>query len=95
MCILIADDNQFIRQGTARLPGSVILTAFLLVTTGLTSLTGFLFPFTSATPAIKLGIISLGPNAFPSSDQIHQAALDLHCDVLNALCAQGQTDKAM
>jgi hypothetical protein len=36
------------------------LTAFFLVTTGLTSLTGFLFPFTSATPAIKLGIISLG-----------------------------------
>ena len=36
------------------------LTTFFLVTTGLTSLTGFLFPFTSATPAIKLGIISLG-----------------------------------
>ena len=36
------------------------LTAVFLVATGLTSLTGFLFPFTSATPAIKLGIISLG-----------------------------------
>jgi len=36
------------------------LTAVFLVMTGLTSLTGFLFPFTSATPAIKLGIISLG-----------------------------------
>ena len=35
-------------------------TAVFLVMTGLTSLTGFLFPFTSATPAIKLGIISLG-----------------------------------
>ena len=36
------------------------LTVVFLVMTGLTSLTGFLFPFTSATPAIKLGIISLG-----------------------------------
>jgi len=36
------------------------LTAVFLVMTGLTSLTGFLFPFTSATPAIKLGVISLG-----------------------------------
>jgi len=33
-------------------------TAIFLVTTGLTSITGFLFPFTAATPAIKLGIIS-------------------------------------
>ena len=36
------------------------LTAVFLVMTALTSLTGFLFPFTSATPAIKLAIISLG-----------------------------------
>jgi hypothetical protein len=35
------------------------LTAVFLVTTALTSLTGFFFPFTAATPAIKLGIISL------------------------------------
>jgi hypothetical protein len=34
-------------------------TAIFLVTTGLTSITGFLFPFTAATPAIKLGIISM------------------------------------
>jgi len=34
-------------------------TAVFLLTTSLTSLTGFLFPFTAATPAIKLGIISL------------------------------------
>ena len=34
-------------------------TALFLVTTAFTSLTGFLFPFTSPTPAIKLGIISL------------------------------------
>jgi len=34
-------------------------TAVFLVTTALTSITGFLFPFTSPTPAIKLGIISL------------------------------------
>lgn len=34
-------------------------TAVFLLTTTLTSLTGFLFPFTVATPAIKLGIISL------------------------------------
>src|SRR5229473_3297800 len=34
-------------------------TAVFLTTTALTSLTGFLFPFTGATPAIKLGIISL------------------------------------
>jgi hypothetical protein len=34
-------------------------TAVFLVTTALTSLTGFLFPFTGATPAIKLGILSL------------------------------------
>ena len=34
-------------------------TAIFLVTTGLTSVTGFLFPFTAATQAIKLGIISL------------------------------------
>jgi len=34
-------------------------TAVFLVTTALTSLTGFLFPFTGVTPAIKLGIISL------------------------------------
>ena len=34
-------------------------TAVFLLTTALTSLTGFLFPFTAATPAIKLGIISL------------------------------------
>jgi len=34
-------------------------TAVFLVTTGLTSLTGFLFPFAAVTPAIKLGIISL------------------------------------
>ena len=33
--------------------------AIFLVTTGLTSITGFLFPFTGVTPAIKLGIISL------------------------------------
>jgi len=35
------------------------LTAVFLTTTALTSLTGFLFPFMGATPAIKLGIISL------------------------------------
>ena len=34
-------------------------TAVFLVTTALTSLTGFLFPFTAVTPAIKLGVISL------------------------------------
>jgi len=34
-------------------------TAVFLSTTALTSLTGFLFPFTEVTPAIKLGIISL------------------------------------
>jgi hypothetical protein len=34
-------------------------TAIFLLTTALTSLTGFLFPFTAATPAIKLGVISL------------------------------------
>lgn len=34
-------------------------TAFFLITTALTSLTGFLFPFNGVTPAIKLGIISL------------------------------------
>jgi len=34
-------------------------TAVFLTTTALTSLTGFLFPFTGVTPAIKLGIISL------------------------------------
>jgi hypothetical protein len=34
-------------------------TAVFLLTTALTSLTGFLFPFTAVTPAIKLGIISL------------------------------------
>lgn len=34
-------------------------TAVFLSTTALTSLTGFLFPFTAVTPAIKLGIISL------------------------------------
>jgi hypothetical protein len=33
-------------------------TAVFLLTTALTSLTGFLFPFTAFTPAIKLGIIS-------------------------------------
>ena len=34
-------------------------TAVFLFTTALTSLTGFLFPFTAVTPAIKLGILSL------------------------------------
>jgi hypothetical protein len=34
-------------------------TSIFLFTTGLTSLTGFLFPFMGVTPAIKLGIISL------------------------------------
>jgi hypothetical protein len=34
-------------------------TAIFLLTTALTSLTGFLFPFTGVTPAIKLGVISL------------------------------------
>ena len=34
-------------------------TAVFLSTTALTSITGFLFPFTAATPAINLGIISL------------------------------------
>ena len=34
-------------------------TAVFLTTTALTSLTGFFFPFKVATPAIKLGIISL------------------------------------
>jgi hypothetical protein len=34
-------------------------TVAFLFTTALTSLTGFLFPFTAVTPAIKLGIISL------------------------------------
>ncbi|HKR84336.1 MAG TPA: hypothetical protein VJS37_09185 [Terriglobales bacterium] len=34
-------------------------TAVFFVTTALTSLTGFLFPFMGTTPAIKLGIISL------------------------------------
>lgn len=34
-------------------------TAIFLITTALTSVTGFFFPFTGVTPAIKLGIISL------------------------------------
>lgn len=34
-------------------------TALFLTTTALTSITGFLFPFTGVTPAIKLGIISM------------------------------------
>jgi uncharacterized membrane protein YdcZ (DUF606 family) len=34
-------------------------TAVFLVTTALTSLTGFLFPFMGTTPAIRLGVISL------------------------------------
>lgn len=34
-------------------------TALFLTTTALTSLTGFMFPFTGMTPAVKLGIISL------------------------------------
>jgi hypothetical protein len=34
-------------------------TALFLITTALTSITGFLFPFAGVTPAIKLGIISL------------------------------------
>ena len=34
-------------------------TAVFLFMTALTSITGFLFPFTAMTPAIKLGIISL------------------------------------
>lgn len=34
-------------------------TAVFLATTALTSITGFLFPIAAATPAIKLGIISL------------------------------------
>lgn len=34
-------------------------TAIFLATTALTSITGFLFPFTGVTPAIKLGVISL------------------------------------
>jgi hypothetical protein len=34
-------------------------TAVFLLTTTLTSVTGFLFPFSSVTPAIKLGVISL------------------------------------
>jgi hypothetical protein len=36
-----------------------VWTVVFLLTSALTSLTGFLFPFTAATPAIKLGIISL------------------------------------
>jgi len=31
------------------------LTAVFLVTTALTSLTGFIFPITAVTPAVKLG----------------------------------------
>jgi len=34
-------------------------TSLFLTTTALTSITGFLFPITEATPAIKLGVISL------------------------------------
>jgi hypothetical protein len=34
-------------------------TAVFLISTVLTSVTGFLFPFTAVTPAIKLGVISL------------------------------------
>lgn len=34
-------------------------TALFLITTALTSITGFLFPFMGVTPAIKLGVISL------------------------------------
>jgi len=34
-------------------------TAVFLTTTALTSITGFLFPLTEATPAIELGVISL------------------------------------
>ncbi len=34
-------------------------TAIFLATTALTSITGFLFPIEAATPAIKLGVISL------------------------------------
>jgi hypothetical protein len=34
-------------------------TALFLITTALTSVTGFLFPFIGVTPAIKLGIISV------------------------------------
>ena len=36
-----------------------VWTAVFLTTTALTSVTGFLFPFTGVTPAIKLGVISL------------------------------------
>jgi hypothetical protein len=35
------------------------LTSFFLITTILTSLTGFLFPFTGVTPGIVLGILSM------------------------------------
>jgi hypothetical protein len=35
------------------------LTAIFLITTALTSITGFGFPFTGVTPAIKLGVLSL------------------------------------
>jgi hypothetical protein len=45
-------------------------TAVFLFMTVLTSLTGLLFPFTAATPAIKLGISSLG------------GARYCHCDTL-------------
>lgn len=42
---------------TSRLMGG--LTAFFLITTALTDVTGLLFPFHGVTPAIKLSIISL------------------------------------
>ncbi|MEJ0090219.1 MAG: hypothetical protein WDM80_10795 [Limisphaerales bacterium] len=38
-------------------------TAFFLITTGLTSVTGFFFPFHGFTPALGTGIISLVPLA--------------------------------
>jgi len=42
--------------GSSRLSG---LTALFLLTTVLTSVTGFLFPLTGFTPAVGVGIVSL------------------------------------
>jgi len=42
--------------GSKRLP---VLTTTFMVTTALTSITGFMFPFKSVTPGIVLGVLSL------------------------------------
>jgi hypothetical protein len=76
--------------GSRRLPG---WTAFFLLMTTLTSLTGFLFPIRGFTPALGTGIVScvllaLALYALYGKRLAGRMALDLRCHCLERILSQ-------